>query len=774
MKILCDKKLLYSFQSNETCEINLKKDVQKFIRLETNDRTYIVKNFDNFTEIRSKCDLKINAKDFRIYLFPNHQIILDETLQLEKTFLSDETIDIYLARIKALDFYEGKKAKFFSCCLFFHASILDIYLKGSPMTKSQCKESIFQNLTSFIQPYLGLAFRYVLFPKIGLCKSIFRQSSAEMIQFGRLSNSFLLNNRLFFTGTSETPLKSLYSLNYFMYYESLTSNLLDKYLFIGIQELYVTDVVSIESGILKHFRNLKYIDIVHSKYQDFFHHDTNWFKDLNDDVFVNLRDKKDIDINVDKHMRIGFTNDIEDFTFFSLYRYPNEDICQFKDFPHSHLVIPVLDTKELITCTCTLKWLQFYYKIYSHFLTVTHDFQTFRNDSFENQNILERHLIYNFCANELIDCNFIEKFNTCNISQAQIHHVITDMEIFYGIKWLQFILLTIIQPIFGFIGLINNLMVLLVIYNKNKKKLFKDPMYRHIQINATFNILVCLVMILSLINDCIDGNAHSPYCSSVYMENSAQYFKIIFSNFLGDIFRTGMNVTYIFFSLHRFILVSNSKENKFFKRIYNLNLKIYLLFILIFSVLINLFRIFQYEIKQFFDSIQIFPYEIFNEVLCNNAIVLGYKIKCKLLDIFKLINKSFNGIFLFVLNFAIDVFILKHFNKDIDHKIEIRSGDADISDLIKKKKKVNRMVIINSTIYFISHVPEFVVSVLLISFKKEIYKICGNQGICDLINEEAQFFNSISIMMNFYVLLLFDKNFRESFDNLKENLKSGN
>ena len=84
------------------------------------------------------------------------------------------------------------------------------------------------------------------------------------------------------------------------------------------------------------------------------------------------------------------------------------------------------------------------------------------------------------------------------------------------------------------------------------------------------------------------------------------------------------------------------------------------------------------------------------------------------------------------------------------------------------------MVIINSTIYFISHVPEFVVSVLLISFKKEIYKICGNQGICDLINEEAQFFNSISIMMNFYVLLLFDKNFRESFDNLKENLKSGN
>lgn len=93
--------------------------------------------------------------------------------------------------------------------------------------------------------------------------------------------------------------------------------------------------------------------------------------------------------------------------------------------------------------------------------------------------------------------------------------------------------------------------------------------------------------------------------------------------------------------------------------------------------------------------------------------------------------------------------MLKFFNKEIHRKIQIRNANAEISDLIKKKKKVNHMVITNSAIFFISHSPEFVASVLLIGFKMRITEFCGHQPACDLINEEAQFFNSISIFIEF-------------------------
>ena len=59
--------------------------------------------------------------------------------------------------------------------------------------------------------------------------------------------------------------------------------------------------------------------------------------------------------------------------------------------------------------------------------------------------------------------------------------------------------------------------------------------------------------------------------------------------------------------------------------------------------------------------------------------------------------------------------------------------------------------------------PEFIISILLLSFRDKITHFCAHQITCDLVNEEAQFFNLISIMCTFYLLLIFDRNFEESF-----------
>ena len=130
-------------------------------------------------------------------------------------------------------------------------------------------------------------------------------------------------------------------------------------------------------------------------------------------------------------------------------------------------------------------------------------------------------------------------------------------------------------PIFGFVGLINNVLILLTLRNKNKKKLFTDQMYTYIQINSLFNIFYCLVIITSLVNICINNHSYSLYCSSVYTKIGAQYFKIIVQHFLGYVLRTCINVSYLFFSFSRFILVSNLKKKLIFRKFLNLNMKKY-------------------------------------------------------------------------------------------------------------------------------------------------------------------------------------------------------
>jgi len=188
--------------------------------------------------------------------------------------------------------------------------------------------------------------------------------------------------------------------------------------------------------------------------------------------------------------------------------------------------------------------------------------------------------------------------------------------------------------------------------------------------------------------------------------------------------------------------------------------------------LISLFKLFQYEIiwkKNNRDSLADYPLEILNELRC---FFEEYKSRCKFFDSLKIVNNSFNDILFFVFNIALDLFMLKYFNQAIDHKISLRKSNADNTDLLNKKKKVNRLVVLNGVLFFISHMPEFIIAILLLSFRDKITHFCSNQIPCDLLNEEAQFFNLISIMCTFYLLLIFDRNFKESFHSRVEQLKA--
>jgi hypothetical protein len=717
------------------------------------------------------CNAFYDIRDIdEVFLMPRKPILLDESLMLENMFEKYSLI-INLVDVKGIALYEKTKYHVVNSQNFlinFLHSTLDIYLKkNTKLSKLQCNKESFQNLTSFFSnSTYELTFSNVIFPEQGLCSLIFENCLARNIQFGIIVNSLLIKNRLTFIKTgnnqSNVMLPNLNCLIFEMVYGSLTFDLLNVELFQRVRWLRILRyLLEIETHLLSEFKFLEFIEINILNLEKFFHRGTKWLKYS---FYFRSNEEKDLK----KHKIIRFIQIINDTSFVQNYEYPNEDFCLFKDFPHSQLVLPVIIASQALTCTCTLKWLQMNYDNFKPYLVVINDYEKFVNESFNYW--IRNELLFQFC-DEKIQCDTIELLNRCNISKSYAK-IVDDIDVYFVIKWLQFILLIILQPLLGCIGILNNFLILVTLRNKEKQKLFKDQMYKHMEINSFFNIIFCFITTLSLINVCINNNSHSLFCSSFYAQEWSQYLKIIVQHFLGNVFRTCVNVSYLFFCLCRLIDSSKLKEGKYFKKFLKLNLKLYVFLLFTFAILISLFKLFLYEVRWRNGNIGGFaeyPLEYFSEITC---LISDFISRCKLYDALKIVNNSFNDILMFIFNIALDLFMLKYFNQVIDHKISLRNPNADNTDLLNKKKKVNRLVILNGFLFFISHMPEFIIAILLLSFREKITHFCTHQIPCDLLNEEAQFFNLISIMCTFYLLLIFERNFEESFHSKMKQLKA--
>ena len=460
-------------------------------------------------------------------------------------------------------------------------------------------------------------------------------------------------------------------------------------------------------------------------------------------------------------MTLRFQQPTTTLSFEKVFDYPDEDLCLFKEFPHSHLVVPIISPGVKIACTCTLQWLEMYLHLYEPwFYTINassyvYDYKT---------SLQKREYTLKFCYEQTLrECDFRKRFEKCN--PTSINHskfsFNSDNDIFQLAKWLQYILLVILQPIFTFSGLFNNLLLIWIITDKTNDHLFKEAMYKHIRINACFNAVYCLIRSFSLLNQCLEFNG-SPYCSSIYQEQWAQYFKIIVVNFLGNSLKFCSNVSYLFFAISRFILIANVKqEHKLFSITKRIPLLFYMGILFLVALLLNLFRLFQYKINTGTNIHQNFPLERQDEVLYS-------KRKIALFDTLKIVNNFLNDIVCFVLNIAFDLFLLKYFNQDIRHKMHTRNKGTDNSDLEKKRKNVNRMIFVNGILFVVSHLPEFVSAIVLVVKRQTLFVFCYYRKICDdLFNEEAQVFSLISVVFQFYIFAIFNKNFQMCIKQLR-------
>ena len=113
------------------------------------------------------------------------------------------------------------------------------------------------------------------------------------------------------------------------------------------------------------------------------------------------------------------------FMFSTYYSFPNEDICLFKDFPHSQLVLPLIiydaSRFEYIECTCTLVWLQQYFKhyFYNNFTQFNEyiNIEPFYKDFFVNETLMKCQKSEEYFNEKFLACNFSQRFENCNFTQ---------------------------------------------------------------------------------------------------------------------------------------------------------------------------------------------------------------------------------------------------------------------------------------------------------------------------------------------------------------------
>jgi len=449
----------------------------------------------------------------------------------------------------------------------------------------------------------------------------------------------------------------------------------------------------------------------------------------------------------------------------------------------------VIDPGHKINCSCTVIWILRYTHYYAK-LNVTHQYAGI--SQIDYQDIVQDKFPLAYCLFEtnfddlLVKCDFDARLSMCNKTNfSRVNNkdfrLNTDKDLINLIKFIQYVLFVYFNQIFAFIGIVTNFMVVVVIKNfKNLKKdqkaevnKKKDMMFAHILIHSIFNVIYCFIMIFKLVNICLFFTP-SFFCSSIATEPSAQWFKIIFIEFMGTLTKTCCNVSYTAISISRIFLTS---ENKYkgccATKFKNLNIIIYLVVMLFLSSILSIFKIFIFKVNRMDDISNIiylqtdFPIIINNNAYCNNNI---YDIlNCLVWDILRIANNFVNDIFFFLIAIIYDIVVLKNISSMIKSKKSIVQNFKETEEE-KKRKRILKMIIINGIIFTFSHLPEFLISILFLVIQNKLNFCIIFQ--CDILNDCAQFFIYFSIISQFSINKNFNSLFSESYENIKIKLKN--
>ena len=659
--------------------------------------------------------------------------------------------------------------------LFVLNSKFDFYLnETTQITRELCVRSNFNQPSVFVG-IKTLVMRNTVY-STPVCPYIFLNTEINYLAFMDIANSFIYRNDLKFMdlNKSVSSLRELVILNIEAAYIHLNNSLVHRQLFRNAENIIICCYIySIHELMLDNFNKLKTILLKLDTFDLNFNIGFKWLHFLNKDI--NVRDSLQVSWAERNRAVFVYFTDIE-FAFKKFYTYPDRDLCFFSEFPLHRLVYPVLTSLSpiRIECTCTVMWLiqfskyvmtpnytRFYEDISTQYFAVQHCFQ--RGDKYISSKIRE--------------CNFTERLSNCFEKKRHLQlHGWSLRILLFDYKWIKFVIEVYFQPIMCIISVATNLLTICVIRSKKTahlKQSIHSIMYKHIVANSAFNLLYSSIQLLSLVNICIFPS--TSFCSKLYQTEASQYFKIYTIYFVGNATRLCTNISYIAFSVSRFYL-STSNPSRIFKLFESLNILLFYSLVSLFAMGFSSFKIFQFKVNDFFPNYDSnYPFDAYGINYCNynfikqtpkwNSIV-GFK--CNLFNGLTMVNTILNNMVFFFISIIIDAGLIRFTNQNLAHKRTLFPSEHSpgLLEALKFKKKVNRMIIINGMLYFVSHAPEFVVTLLLLVYKNSLSIYCTTIFSFIEFVEIAQVFNFWSIGLQFFVFKHFDTNFQKCLDHM--------
>jgi hypothetical protein len=664
--------------------------------------------------------------------------------------------------------------------IYFESVDFEFYIKKTQITKDTCKyENFITKSLNYFRTMTKIFFIYEVSYTSPICPYVFINTQVEFLGLYEITNSFIFKNHLEFINVDDdTQLSNVNStiknFKFGIFLEDLTTKILCPHIFKNVQYLSITgSLYQMQLNLFESLTKIEYLLFSLDDLKGFFQRGLQWMSYLNKDLNLRKVNSEKFRQNSNRVLMMDF-NELNARYLTKAYTYPDEDICLFEHFPHQKLVIPSFYFLTEFKCTCTLIWLIQNYKFYN-FQYVSNDMKMLNDYQFfiKNRNVTE--CLKNANYSLIFDsCQFEQKFNNClHSGNTKVSFKMSALDIFYIFEWLKLVIEVYTREFFSILGLITNTLIILVLRNKNFKTKFDNLMYKHIYYNSLFNFIFCFINSFSLINICIFPK--SSFCSRFYKTQLAQYFKIIFTLYLCNSIRLCCNFSFILFSLSRFYIIT-SKNWKIFFLLKKLKQKIFYVIIFISCSLWSMFKLFEYKPNEVYSSFdKNFPYNRYDQKYCQKVDSL-YKFLetgCRIFPILNLINNILNNIIILIISVTIDVCMIRFANKNYQHSIQLFHDQKHLDEALEHKKKILKLIIINGLLFFFSHIPEFVSTVLLIIYNKELIDFCYFSMItCTDINEIFETFSILSISLQFFVYKHFDNNFYESYKDLKQKLKT--
>lgn len=363
-------------------------------------------NFTSFTQLNLTYFEPVdNTTSFKYLVFsPSAPLLLDSSLYLGNLPVASDTYEVTLKSIIGIDILANPFAEVdpeIKNMLQLVDSKFELIYENKPVDSQACDYILQNQLFIPLTATSSLFFLYnPTYSSMPICQAFFNTANLNLFDISNINdnNTFSFHSNPNFTSDFICNIQ-----NFNIHFSDflLTEKILDKNVFKTIQYLNIQEssLKGIQADLFKYFSFLKFFELELINFGEFWKSSSNdWLIFLNSNVTVNLSDANEVKNNLDKKLELFLIDPTE------TYDYPSSDICAFKNFPHDKLVMPIIQTKADLECSCTLLWLLKYKSIYDTTSKVNPMYTSSTSKCLDDPNF----------SNLVQKCNFNENFKQCD------------------------------------------------------------------------------------------------------------------------------------------------------------------------------------------------------------------------------------------------------------------------------------------------------------------------------------------------------------------------